>query len=58
MFAGHAYGLLDVFEISTQKLVLIRNPWGSDNPIEWNGAWSDNSPELIKNLKEINMVLK
>lgn len=58
LFAGHAYGLLDVFEISTQKLVLIRNPWGSENPIEWNGTWSDNSPELIKNLKEINMVLK
>lgn len=24
-------------------LVRVRNPWG--NETEWNGAWSDNSPE-------------
>ena len=23
-------------------------------PTEWNGAWSDNSPELLKYLKELN----
>ena len=24
-------------------LVRVRNPWG--NEVEWNGAWSDGSPE-------------
>ncbi len=36
----------------------IRNPWGSENPIEWTGAWSDNSKELIQNLEEINSFIK
>lgn len=54
LFSGHAYGLLDTIRLRNYKLVRIRNPWGSDNPAEWNGPWSDNSKELIQNLEEIN----
>jgi hypothetical protein len=58
LFSGHAYGLLDTIRLRNFKLVRIRNPWGSDNPVEWNGPWSDNSNELIKNLEEINAMIK
>jgi len=48
---GHAYSVTKVVKakIETPKvsgeipLVRVRNPWG--NEIEWNGAWSDGSPE-------------
>ncbi len=43
---GHAYSLLDVYEIKYQnniiKLLKLRNPWGDK---EWMGRWSDNSEE-------------
>ena len=58
LYSGHAYSILDAFEANGTKLVKIRNPWGSGNPKEWTGAWSDNSEELINNLDEINRVLK
>lgn len=48
---------MDVIDIGTY-LVRIRNPWGSENPVEWNGPWSDNSPEIIKNIKKINKSIK
>lgn len=38
----HAYAILDTYEGHGQRLVKIRNPWGSS---EWNGAWSDGSKE-------------
>lgn len=38
---GHAYSILDVWELEGIKLIQIRNPWGSET--EWKGAWSDNS---------------
>ncbi|XP_065572403.1 calpain-A-like isoform X1 [Artemia franciscana] len=51
LIKGHAYSITDVRLISIQTprvsgkipMVRIRNPWG--NEAEWNGAWSDKSPE-------------
>ena len=36
---GHAYSVIQVKEYEDNKLLNIRNPWGS---FEWDGAWSDN----------------
>lgn len=38
----HAYAILDTYEGYGQRLVKMRNPWGSS---EWNGPWSDGSKE-------------
>ncbi|XP_010552284.1 PREDICTED: calpain-type cysteine protease DEK1 [Tarenaya hassleriana] len=46
---GHAYSVLQVREIDGHKLVQIRNPWA--NEVEWNGAWSDSSPEWTDRMK-------
>lgn len=52
VLSGHAYGLIDVFEIpdpgmtnerKTHRLLRIRNPWGKG---EWKLKWSDESDEL------------
>ena len=46
LIGGHAYTvigvktLLDASGSEAQKLVLVRNPWGSDNYV---GPWGDNS---------------
>lgn len=46
IITGHAYAILDIFELTEPKtrevfkIVLIRNPWGNT---EWNGSWSDQS---------------
>lgn len=40
---GHAYSILQVRDVDGHKLVQIRNPWA--NEVEWNGPWSDSSPE-------------
>lgn len=48
---GHAYSITKVtyVDIATPSmsgkipLIRLRNPWG--NETEWNGAWSDKSPE-------------
>lgn len=39
---SHAYSFLDAREVLGKKLVLLRNPWGSDM---WKGAWNDGDTE-------------
>ncbi|VFQ85158.1 unnamed protein product [Cuscuta campestris] len=46
---GHAYSVLQVREVDGYKLVQIRNPWA--NEVEWNGPWSDSSPEWTDRMK-------
>ena len=59
LYSGHAYSVLDAFKLNNgTRLLKIRNPWGSGNPKEWNGPWSDNSQEILENLDQINQVLK
>lgn len=36
-------------EVDGHKLVQIRNPWA--NEVEWNGPWSDSSPEWTDRMK-------
>ncbi|XP_053684454.1 calpain-B-like isoform X2 [Sabethes cyaneus] len=51
LIRGHAYSItkiqmVDIVTPSTSgkiPLIRLRNPWG--NEAEWNGAWSDQSPE-------------
>ncbi|KAL2260626.1 hypothetical protein VTK26DRAFT_5317 [Humicola hyalothermophila] len=47
----HAYSVMRAVEIDGQRLLLLKNPWGSG---EWKGPWSDGSkewtPEWLKKL--------
>ena len=38
----HAYSIMEAVEIKGQRLLKVRNPWGTD---EWRGAWSDGSEQ-------------
>lgn len=40
---GHAYSVMDVYEVEGNKLIQLRNPWGEET--EWLGAWGDKSKE-------------
>lgn len=41
--------LVQVREVDGHKLVQVRNPWA--NEVEWNGPWSDSSPEWTDRMK-------
>ena len=54
VLSGHAYGIIDVFELKDpdmkkerkcHRILRIRNPWGKQ---EWNMKWSDDSDEMEK----------
>jgi hypothetical protein len=42
---GHAYSILDVRIARGEKILKLRNPWGT---VEWNGNWSDKSDKWTK----------
>lgn len=59
VLAGHAYGLMDVFELydedyvkdrKNHRILRVRNPWGNT---EYQLEWSDNSAEAEKHLDKI-----
>ncbi|CAE7542545.1 CAPN15 [Symbiodinium natans] len=58
LLAKHAYSVLQVLCAHGQRLVQVRNPWGSGG--EWNRAWSDKSaewerhPQISEDLKVVD----
>ena len=49
LVAGHAYAVIQCIEAKGNKLMQLRNPWGK---FEWDGAWSDTSPQWTKDMKQ------
>ena len=48
--APHAYGVMEVKEVMSYKLVKLRNPWGQN---DWHGDWSLSSPLWTHELKQL-----
>jgi len=46
---SHAYSVLGIYEINGEKVIRLRNPWGSG---EFNGEWSDYSSKWTEDLKK------
>ncbi|XP_062067354.1 calpain-9 isoform X2 [Lepus europaeus] len=46
LIKGHAYTITGIDQVNFRgqkvELIRVRNPWGH---VEWNGSWSDSSPE-------------
>ncbi|XP_072912674.1 calpain-9 [Hemitrygon akajei] len=60
---GHAYSITGVDQVNSRgrpvQLIRVRNPWGQ---VEWNGPWSDDSPEWksvdATDYRRLNMISK
>jgi len=48
LITNHSYTILDASEYGSQRLLEIRNPWGSG---EWGGDWGDKSPLWTEDAK-------
>ena len=46
---AHAYTVLGIYEINEEKVIRLRNPWGTG---EFNGEWSDYSSKWTEELKK------
>ncbi|KAG2378543.1 hypothetical protein C9374_008182 [Naegleria lovaniensis] len=53
LMAGHAYAVLQCFEVGKNRLIRLKNPWARG---EWTGPWSDNSIEWSQNPKVAEVV--
>lgn len=56
---GHAYGVLDVREVADvadpqtiYRFLRIKNPWGKENNMEWNGDWCDNDERWTEEMRK------
>jgi hypothetical protein len=47
---GHAYSILEVREVDSNRLLKMRNPWGS---FEWKGRWSDGAMEWTPRMRKM-----